>query len=161
MFDPFKLVGLFRQHGTTPEQSYQFETYRKMLKHALTVEKISHKEDPSRSNKKLDKWARFMPRTNVLWLECLLFTLLFRSKKTILVRSDEVMTAVQEGIYDGLKKMLRILDGSYRKVGEDGEDAEKIEELGSAKEVITVAHKEGLLSDEDLEAMKEALSEDA
>jgi Haspin like kinase domain len=149
LYDPMKALSIFTQTGKTPEQTSQFSTYRKMRAHALASDAQSRNEDPSRENKKRDKWERFLPRTNVLWLECLLFTLLYRSRERVLVGSSEVAGGVQEGIYKGLKRMMGILGG--------GDSGEREEGPGSARQVIEVAHGEGLLTDQDLVAIKESL----
>lgn len=63
--------------------------------------------------------------------------------------SSEAAGEVQEGIYKGLKRMMGVLDG--------GDSGEREEGPGSARQVIEVAHGEGLLTDQDLVAIKESL----
>ena len=150
IYDPMRAISIFNQKGRTAEEEYQYETYRKMRAYAVAVEERSRAEDPSRENKKINKWERFLPRTNVMWLECLLFTLLYRSQDRILPGSNKLTEALQTNIYDVLKKMFGILDGSEERKG-------RREPPRSAREVIEIAHGEGLLTEEDLAAMKESL----
>ena len=149
IYDPMKLPSLFRQKGMNPEQCYQFDTYRKMRTHALAVEQQSRKDDPSRENKKKDKWARFLPRTNVMWLQFLLSTMLYRSESRIVADSSDVTQQLQANIYDNLKELLVILDAS-----DEGPEAQPPR---SASEVVKIAHRQGLLTDQDLVAIKECL----
>lgn len=150
IYDPMRAISIFKQKGKTPEQAYQYETYRKMRTHALQVQEQSRRENPSRENRKVDKWERFLPRTNVMWLECLLFTLLFRSKGRILTGNSTLAERLQCQIYDVLKRMLGLLDGT-------DDRTERQQPPRSAREVIEVAHAEGLLTDQDLAAIRESL----
>lgn len=149
IYDPMRALSIFKQRGKTAEEAYQYETYRRMRAYAVAVEERSRAEDPSRENKKINKWERFLPRTNVMWLECLLFTLLYRSSDRILPGSNQVSEALQVKIYNALKTMLGILSGEEKRDG--------LEPPRSAKAVIEMAHAEGLLTEEDLAAMKESL----
>jgi Haspin like kinase domain len=152
IYDPMKVLSTFTKPGATPEEKYQFGTYRRMHRHALSVEKLSRKEDPSSENRKRDKWERFMPRTNAMWLECLLYTLLYRSKEMMLEGSNDVSEVLQRRLYEGLKRTLRILDGS-----EEGREGLPM----SAKDLLEVAKMEGLLSDDDIKAVRESLHAEA
>jgi Haspin like kinase domain len=148
LYDPFKQASIFKAEGRTPEDRVQSETYRKMRAHALATEQQSYKEDPGRENKKLDKWARFMPRTNAMWLDYLLFTLLYRSGSKELEGSNEIQKDLQGRIYKTLEKTRTMLAGENEWRGKPPQ---------SASDTIAKAHKEGLLGEDDLKAIKESL----
>lgn len=171
IYDPFRITGIFTGQGKTAEEKSQRQTYRKMLAHAMAVEKESHAQDPSRQNKKADKWARFMPRTNAIWLSYLLSTLLSRSSYQILQNSSPVSKDAQVGIYQTMAETLEMLNG--HDCNGSGGDRGNVSEVGrkagqevapplsllpqSASDVVAIARRDGLLTEEDLVAIKESL----
>jgi Haspin like kinase domain len=157
MYDPFRIPGIFTGRGKTAEEASQRQTYRDMQKHALAVQEKSHAEDPSRQNRKVDKWARFIPRTNVLWLAYLLSTLLARSEQAILRDSSLMSEQAQARIYETLERTLKTLKTSDGIAGKGMSQGTTVVVLQSASDVVAIAQKHGLLSGYDLEAIKESL----
>lgn len=87
----------------------------------------------------------------MLWLECLLFTLLHRSQMRLLKGSSAASEELQRRLLKGLEKMLGVLDGSVEMEGRG--------EVESAGDLLEVAVREKVLGEEDLRALRELLGE--
>lgn len=123
-----------------------------MRTHALEMEAQSRTTDPSLSNKRLNKWSRFLPRTNVLWLEYLLFTLVFRSQQAIVPLSSEAAEGLQKRIHGRLMGLTEILEGK-------DEEAKRKRVPQSAREVVRMALREGLVTEGELGQVKRRLED--
>ncbi|KAF7504476.1 hypothetical protein GJ744_002156 [Endocarpon pusillum] len=141
-------------------QQRQNSTYRAMLRHAQGVEARSRAEDPSRENRKRDRWQRFMPRTNALWLAALLWTLLRRFEQAAERRGGGKSSSSSSGgddddgeeererlVLAGLRSLLDLLNGE--------------EKPGSAEAVVVAAMENGLLQRRDWDAVRACLDGDA
>lgn len=118
-----------------------------MRRHAREIATQSVNDDPSAENKEKNKWARFLPLTNVLWLEYLLYTLLLRSNHAVLVGSSETARQLQEKLYFTLDATYQVLVG----------EKEGVAAPRSARDLMWTAGRLGLVRVEDVDAMKRGL----
>jgi Haspin like kinase domain len=149
IYDPMKAISIFKGVGQTPEQKYQFETYRNMRKCAVEFDKNARKSAPAAEKGPIDKWSHFIPRTNCLWLGCLLFTLLYRARERFLTQSSDTSRRLQGRLYTILEEMLQLLEET---------DSEK--QPQSAKDLLVIAERNQWVTSKDLTALKSKLEEE-
>lgn len=88
----------------------------------------------------------------MLWLDYLLFVLLYRCQeggRQVLEGSSEAALELQERLRVRLVRVWNLMRGKGEWDGSKG--------LGSAREVVERAREEGLLGEEDLEAIRAVL----
>jgi serine/threonine-protein kinase haspin len=132
---------------------HQFLAYARMRDHAAKIEQIAVEEGASGNNKAItcDKYERYIPRSNVLWLDYLAEKIRRSEREWRVLDDDEDEVAAGGKLVAGeLEEEMRLaLEGVLEAVGTNGAG-----ELGSAGEVVALGLEKGWLSLEDVEAFK-------
>jgi Haspin like kinase domain len=140
-----------------------------MQRAVQTAHALSRAADPSRENRRKRCWERYVPRTNVRWLRCLLWTLLERVGEDQQEEEREMMMMKkkkkgEDGDDDGEEKLFALLRDVLEALGGDNRWWMR-EEMGdtgpgSAEEVVRLGREKGWLSEADLEAVRKWLGAD-
>ncbi len=151
VYDPMEDDGLFEQYNKNDsEADLQYMTYRYMRNQVDESQKHAFKAKPKRKITENQKWGRFVPRTNVVWL-CYLLQILFRrSGQRIVKNSNAVAEGVQCEMYECLADVIFHMD------------VHGVNELPlSAKDLLSMAQNKEWLTREEIEAFKTKLEEEA
>ena len=149
--DPFRDAALFKAHSKDPEEKRQFDNYRRMNELVIAAYLAVRGTGPSpkKSQKQVQLWARFIPKTNVVWLGYVLYVLLLRANGKILASSNKIAENLQEQMYEKLEDAMVELDAA-------------LEDLpSSARMLLALAQSRGWLVEEDVRGFKEQLEKEA
>ena len=147
-YDPMKDSNMFNSQGKTFEERHQFEAYRHMRTCIDGAEAHALETRLKLKKSSVQKWSRFVPRTNVIWLRYILHVLLYRADQHRLADSCTFSEALQVGMYADFARVIRLLE------------KETSLQPNSAKHLLFLAEENGWLHSEDIRLFKQRLAED-
>lgn len=155
IFDPIEYWETSTAEGSKEEEVLQIETYRKVRDSAKTAEeeaKAAAESEGVEYHAK-DKYERFLPKSNVMWLECMLGILLLRAadhtgRGAFLPGSSRAAKKLQVEIWETLEGVAAFLN-----------EASPDSLPNSAEDFLAIAVARKWLSQADLDAFEDQLQD--
>ena len=149
-YDPMKDSSLFNSVGKGFEQALQFDTYRRMRKVVNTAERNALGENTKLKKTDVQKWSRFVPQTNIVWLNYLAQVLLTRANDQIVPSTNSSSEKLQKEMYQ-----------TFRAVADALDDDDPTVLPKSARHLMEMAQPQGWLTSVDIQALKEKLEQES
>ena len=174
LYDPNHVPDVLHQRGRSDTECLQYEAYRQMRNHVDAVERDARRKDRSLETKRMNKWSRFLPKNNVIWLEYLSKALLIMTTAHdgSEVQHDNEATRhpnsqQRADILPPFQAIAPLLSGgdshqfsagkTRAELSSKTSEARSRQAPSSASEVLELAMISGLVDAEDLDAIKQSL----